>query len=119
MTHFAPVMLSHEIRAEDLLNRCCIFLSPDVNHIKNYSSGQDKRDITHLDIDQLISVRARAQLAELSDKIKRFELKQSQDTLYHSFPDRAGTIFTLLELRLKAEYIVTIKRSEHNSSFCN
>ncbi len=77
-THFAPVTLSNEIRAKNLLNQCCICLSPDVSHIKNHSShgGQNAMDITHLDIDQLISVRARAQVAELPNKIKRFELKQ-------------------------------------------
>ncbi len=47
-------------------------------------------DITHLDIDQLISVRARAQVAELPNKIKLFELNQNQNTLYNSFFDWAG-----------------------------
>ncbi len=45
-------------------------------------------DITHLDIDQLISVRVRAQVVELPNKIKRFELKQNQNTLYNSFSVR-------------------------------
>jgi hypothetical protein len=75
-------------------------------------------DITHLDIDQLISVRARAQVAELPNKIKRFELKQNQNTLYNSFSDWAGKMYTLIGLRMKAEDIGTIKRSEHKSSFC-
>ncbi len=73
---------------------------------------------THLDIDQLISVRARAQVADLPNKIKRFERKQNQTTLYNSFSDWAGTMYTLIGLRMKAEDIGTIKRSEHKSSFC-
>jgi len=73
---------------------------------------------THLDIDQLISVRARAQVADLPNKIKRFELKQNQNTLYNSFSDWAGTMYTLIGLRMEAEDIGTIKRSEHKSSFC-
>jgi hypothetical protein len=86
LTYFAPVTLSTEIRAEDLLNQCYICLSPDVGHIKNHSSEQNAMDITHLDIDQLISVRARAQVAGLPNKIKRFELEHNQNTLYNSFP---------------------------------
>jgi hypothetical protein len=74
-------------------------------------------DITHLDIDQLISVRARAQVAELPNKIKRSELKQNRNTLYNSFSDWAGTMYTLIGLRMKAEDIGTIKRTEHKSSF--
>jgi hypothetical protein len=68
LTHFAPFTLSTEIRAEDLLNQCCIRLSPDVSQIKNHSSRQNAMDSTHLDIHQLISVRARAQVAELPNK---------------------------------------------------
>jgi hypothetical protein len=41
-------------------------------------------DITHPDIVQLISSRASAQVAELPNKIKRFELKQNQNTFYNS-----------------------------------
>jgi hypothetical protein len=111
-------MLSTEIIAEDLLNQCCVCLSPDANHIKTHSSGQNTMDITHLDTDQLISGRARAQVAELPNKTKRFELKQIQNTRYNSFSDWAGTMCTLIKLRLKAEDIGTIKRSEHKSSFC-
>ena len=74
---------------------------------------------THLDIDQLTSVRARAQVADLPNKIKRFELKQSQNMLYNSFSDWAGTMYTLIGLRMKAEDIGTIKRSEHKSSVYN
>jgi hypothetical protein len=120
LTHFAPVTLSTEIRAEDLLNQCCICLSPDVSNVKNHASRQNAMDITHLDIDQLSSVRARAQVqvAELPNKIKRFELKQNQNTLYNFFSDWTGTMFTLIGLRMKAEDIGTIKRSEHKSSFC-
>ncbi len=117
-THFAPVTLSTEIRAEDLLNQCCICLSPDVSHIKNHSSRQNAMDITHLDIDQLFSVRTRAQVTELPNKTKRFELKRNQNTLYNSFSDWAGTIYTLIGLRMKAEDIGTIKGSEHKPSFC-
>jgi hypothetical protein len=117
-THFAPATLSTEIRAEDLLNQCCICLSPHVSHIKNHSSRQNAIDTTHLDVDQLISVRARAQVAELPNKIKRFELKLNQNTLYNSFSDWAGTMYTLIGLRMKAEDIGTIKRSEHKSIFC-
>ena len=64
-----------------------------------------------------ISVRVRAKVAELPNKIKRFELKQSQNMLYNSFSDWAGTMYTLIGLRMKAEDIGTIKRSEHKSSF--
>jgi hypothetical protein len=112
--------LSTEIRDEDLLNHYCICLSPDVSHIKDHPSGQNAimMDIAHLDFDQLISVRARAQVANLPNKIKRFELKQNQNTLYKSFSDWAGTMYTLIGLRMKAEDIGTIKRSEHKSSFC-
>jgi hypothetical protein len=116
LTHFAPVTLSTEIRAEDFFNQCCICLSPDVNHIKNHASGQNTIDISHLDIDQLISVRA--QVAELPNKIKRFEMKQNQNTFYNSFSDWAATMYTLIGLRMKAEDIGTIKSSEHKSSFC-
>jgi hypothetical protein len=102
----------------DLLYQCCIYLSPDVNHIKNHSSGQNTMDITHPRIDQLISVRVRAKVAELPNKIKRFELKQNQNTLYNSFSDWVGTMYTLIGLHMKAEDIGTIKRPEHKSSFC-
>ncbi len=58
----------------------------------------------------------RAQVAELPKKNKRFELKKNQNSLYNSFPNWAGTMYTLLGLRMKAEHIGTIKRSEHKSS---
>ena len=84
-THFAPVTLPTEITAEDyLMNDASVF---------HRSSRQNAIDITH-DIDQLVSVRASAQVAELPNKIKRFELKQNQNTLYNSFSDWAGTINT-------------------------
>jgi len=44
LTHFAPVTLSTEIKDEDLLNQCCICLSPDVSHIKDHPSGQNAMD---------------------------------------------------------------------------
>ncbi len=76
-------------------------------------------NIAHLDIDQLISVRAGARIAELSNKIKRFEPIKNQNTVYNSFSDWAGAMYTLIGLRIKAEDIGTIKIFEHKSRFAN
>jgi hypothetical protein len=72
---------------------------------------------TSLDIDQLSSVRARAQVAELPNKIKRFELKQNQNTLYNSFSDWAGTIYTLIGLRMKQKTLAPSKDLSTSKAF--
>jgi hypothetical protein len=112
LTHFAPIILTKQIRDEDLLNQCCIFLSPDVNHINYYSTGQYNMDITHLDIDKLISARAKTQTEKLPNKIKRLEIMRKQTLTYDYFSDWAGHMFTMIGLRLKAEDKAVIKRNK-------
>jgi len=116
LTHFAPIILKKQIRDEDLLNQCCIFLSPDVNHIKHHSIGQYNMDITHLDIDKLISARAKTQTEELPIKIKRLEFMRKQKLTYDYFSDWAGHLFTMIGLRLKAEDKAVIKRNTFKDS---
>jgi hypothetical protein len=53
-------------------------------------------DITHLDIDKLISARAKAQTEELSNRIKRLEFLRKQTLTYDNFSDWAGHIIFLL-----------------------
>jgi hypothetical protein len=66
--------------------------------------------VTHLDIDQLISV------AELPNKIKSFELKQNQNTLYNSFFDRAGTMYALIQVGLRMKQKILAQSKDLNTS---
>jgi hypothetical protein len=68
-------------------------------------------DITHLDIDKLISARAKTQTEELPIKIKRLEFMRKQKLTYDYFSDWAGHLFTMIGLRLKAEDKAVIKRN--------
>jgi hypothetical protein len=68
-------------------------------------------DITHLDIDKLISARAKTQTEELPNRIKRLEFMRKQTLTYDYFSDWAGHMFTMIGLRLKAKDKAAIKRN--------
>jgi hypothetical protein len=68
-------------------------------------------DITHLDIDKLISARAKTQTEELPNRIKRLEFMHKQTLTYDYFSDWAGHMFTMIGLLLKAKDKAVIKRN--------
>jgi hypothetical protein len=56
LTHFAPVNVSDQICAEDVLNQCCILLTPDAEFSKENSSLS--MNLTELNIETLLSAQA-------------------------------------------------------------
>jgi hypothetical protein len=68
-------------------------------------------DITHLDIDKLISAGAKTQTEELPNRIKGLEFMRKQTLTYDYFSDWVGHMFTMIGLRLKAKDKAEIKRN--------
>ncbi len=53
LTHFAPVTVPDQISDEDMLNQCCILLTPDVEFSKDNSSLHHSMNLTDLNIETL------------------------------------------------------------------
>ncbi len=61
----APVTVPDQISDEDMLNQCCILLTPDVEFSKDNSSLYHSMNLTDLDIETLLSAQAQIQVASL------------------------------------------------------
>ena len=73
LTHFAPVTVSDQIGDKDVLNQCCILLTPAADFSKETISlyHSESMNLTELNIETLVSAQAQIQVASLPQRIKQ------------------------------------------------
>ena len=87
LTHFAPVTVPDQISDEDMLNQCCILLTPDVEFSKNNSSLYHSMNLTDLNIETLLSAQAQIQVASLPQRITQFMRCKDREMILHYSSD--------------------------------
>ena len=87
LTHFAPVTLSNKIRDEDMLDQCCILLSPDAEFNKKNSSLYRSMNLTALNIEFFLKEQAEVQAKTVPQRTKKIQNVQKQKIMFHVFSD--------------------------------
>ena len=102
LTHFAPVTVADKIQNKDLLDQCCIHLSPDVDFNKENSSLCHSMNLTTLNIEKLLKAQAKIQATTLLKRIEKLQNCKNQKIIFHLFSDWIGAIKMLNGLRMIA-----------------